>query len=304
VLVDGAVWLARSLTYQFALLEHRVGGASAGINTKPDAAPDALAAFGAELADEVAAGRLALHPGKGIPAGGLSALHDVYTGRASVIWTELPAATAHSAVTAAGVARSLDGASVAVEQLDDLGLAVARAAIAAGARVVAVSGGGGTASSADGFGLDDLAAAHAAGSVATLTAEPGQPWALFGAEAEVLFIGSKAGALDHQGAANVRASLVVPTGPVPVTAKAFAALRRNDVTVLPDFLTTAGIAFSHLAGPGQSLADVAAAVDAAVVPLTTELLAAPDGPLLGGCAQAEAFLATWVDDLPFGRPLA
>jgi hypothetical protein len=30
----------------------------------------------------------------------------------------------------------------------------------------------------------------------------------------------------------------------------------------------------------------------------------PSGPLLGACEQAEAFLATWCDELPFGRPLA
>jgi hypothetical protein len=26
--------------------------------------------------------------------------------------------------------------------------------------------------------------------------------------------------------------------------------------------------------------------------------------LLGACEQAEAFLGTWVDELPFGRPIA
>ena len=29
-----------------------------------------------------------------------------------------------------------------------------------------------------------------------------------------------------------------------------------------------------------------------------------EGPLLGACERAEAFLATWQDELPFGRPLA
>ena len=29
-----------------------------------------------------------------------------------------------------------------------------------------------------------------------------------------------------------------------------------------------------------------------------------DGPLLGACHRAEAFLRTWQDTLPFGRPLA
>ena len=33
-------------------------------------------------------------------------------------------------------------------------------------------------------------------------------------------------------------------------------------------------------------------------------LAHDDGPLLAGCYQAEAYLRTWREQLPFGRPLA
>jgi hypothetical protein len=29
-----------------------------------------------------------------------------------------------------------------------------------------------------------------------------------------------------------------------------------------------------------------------------------DGPILGACERAEAFLAGWLADLPFGRPMA
>jgi len=29
-----------------------------------------------------------------------------------------------------------------------------------------------------------------------------------------------------------------------------------------------------------------------------------NGPVLGACERAEAFLAGWLDELPFGRPMA
>ena len=35
-----------------------------------------------------------------------------------------------------------------------------------------------------------------------------------------------------------------------------------------------------------------------------EALASKHGPFLGACHTAEAFLSTWQDELPFGRPLA
>ena len=38
--------------------------------------------------------------------------------------------------------------------------------------------------------------------------------------------------------------------------------------------------------------------------LASDLVTHDDGPLLAGCYRAEAFLSTWRDELPFGRPLA
>ena len=35
-----------------------------------------------------------------------------------------------------------------------------------------------------------------------------------------------------------------------------------------------------------------------------EVMDHPDGPLLASCYRAEAFLATWCEQLPFGRPIA
>ena len=48
---------------------------------------------------------------------------------------------------------------------------------------------------------------------------------------------------------------------------------------------------------------LAAFVDEAAA-LMAGALNSDDGPFLGACYAAEAFLSTWQDELPFGRPLA
>ena len=43
---------------------------------------------------------------------------------------------------------------------------------------------------------------------------------------------------------------------------------------------------------------------AAIADSLSEVLGHADGPLLAACYRAEAFLATWRTELPFGRPIA
>jgi hypothetical protein len=100
---------------------------------------------------------------------------------------------------------------------------------------------------------------------------------------------------------------VVPSGPIPVTAKGLAVLRRQGVRVLPDFITTAG---AMLGGLGPALEGAAGTtrgadeVSAQVREALGEVLDHEQGPLLGACHRAETFLRTWREQLPFGRPLA
>ena len=56
VLRDGAELLARSTTYAAASFGLQVGGASAGINAKPEGRDEALAAFTEEVEELVASG--------------------------------------------------------------------------------------------------------------------------------------------------------------------------------------------------------------------------------------------------------
>jgi hypothetical protein len=119
----------------------------------------------------------------------------------------------------------------------------------------------------------------------------------FDAECDVLFVAGKAGVLDHPTAEGVKAAAIVPLTPVPVTARALAVLGRRERVVVPDFLSIAAplLAAHDPDGgdPMQRIRDV-----------TTELADQGTGLWLAAAMRAEAQLATWTAEKPFGRPLA
>lgn len=136
----------------------------------------------------------------------------------------------------------------------------------------------------------------AAASSAANGATP-EPQASFDAECDVLLVAGKAGVLEHDLAATVRAKVVVPLTPVPVTARALAVLSRAEVVVVPDFLSTAA---PMLAAMDPDGGDPAERVYASVAELAGE----GTNLWMAAALRAEAFLQTWQDTLPFGRPLA
>jgi glutamate dehydrogenase (NAD(P)+) len=311
ILVDGAVNLARSQTYEFASFEQAVGGASAGINAKPDGRDAAVKAFAAEVGDWVAGGSLSLDPAKGVTVVDLEPLAALDR-RAALARTAQAELTGISVAVATEAALGgVDGKTVGVEGLDVLGPAgveAIRRLAERGAKVTVVGTSAGTAAVADGVDPEVLAGAfaeHGADLVGRLVQQPGKAWDAIGAEVDVLLAGSKAGVLTHDNTAHVRAGLVVPAGRLPVTAKALAELRRRGTLVLPDFLTLAGPGLVAWAEPAPTEIEAATAIiDPAVRGALGEVLGHEDGPLLAACYRAETFLRTWRETLPFGRPLA
>ena len=305
ILVDGATALARTLTYRFATFERQVGGASAGVNAKPDDRPAAIAAFVAEALELVASGRLLVEPARGVSPEDLAELRQADP-RPDAYWDRHDELTALGvAVAAAAAAGSLDGRTVAIEGFDHVGVLVAAELARRGAQVVAIGTTEGSVRATSAFDTEDLSSAWAErgpGCVAELGAEVEPPSAVLGMPTDVLVAGSKPGVVDDAVAARVGARVVVPSGPVPVTAKALAVLRRAGTTVLPDFVTTAGALFAGW--PTDPAADPAAEATAAIAASLGEVLAHDDGPLLAACYRAESFLATWQEERPFGRPLA
>ncbi|MEM7341185.1 MAG: hypothetical protein AAF467_21195 [Actinomycetota bacterium] len=269
ILQSGAKELARSASYTFAAFEHQRSGAAAGINAEGDGVDDAIAAFVTELTPAVADGQLHLNPGKGLNGEHLAELTAASPAEAGAGSDELLAASVVAATTWA-LGGSLDGRRLAVEGAPPV--AVLDAVRSGGAEIVDVAG------AAD------------------------KPWMIWGAEVDAILAGSKAGALTHQGAAMVKAAAIVPWGAIPVTTKAFAQLHRTDTTVVPDFVSAAGPLLGGLI-PGEGDA-VASEVAGQVTDVLTQAATSDDGVLLGACYAAEAFLATWLDERLFGRPLA
>jgi len=140
----------------------------------------------------------------------------------------------------------------------------------------------------DGSAGPELTAELTARGLAVIDAE--QPLT---AEADLLFVGSKVGTIDHGVADQLQVRAVVPTGPLPLTTRAVAHCRRSGVLALPDFVTTAG----PLIGDADASRD-------AVTNLISSVVGHADGPVLAACERAEAFLAGWQTELPFGRPMA
>lgn len=121
--------------------------------------------------------------------------------------------------------------------------------------------------------------------------------AAFDVECDALLVAGKAGALEHDLAGTVRAKVIVPLTPVPVTARALAVLSRAGVVVVPDFLSTAAPLLAALDPHGG---DPVTRVHQSVEALAGE----GTGMWMAAVQKAEGHLRTWQPELPFGRPLA
>lgn len=308
VLQSSATNLARSVTYALAAFEIQGGGASAGVNVVPEDRQANVAALVAKAIELAEGGRLALDPDVGIDEADLAELRlvDPRPGWLRGESDGLPVVATLVAAGSLAAAEAVGGGGrVAIDGFGSAGLALARSVVDRGGSVVAVSSRDASAFNANGFPLSDLEAALAAADPAKALTEQTKPaWAVFGADADVLFVGSKIGALTHDGTPHVKARAVVPLGPVPLTTKALIHLQRAGVAVVPDFLAVAGPHLAGLGGAGDSASTAAKAVAEAVSEAVRHDAAHADGLYLGACQRAEAFLRSWSAERPFGRPLA
>jgi hypothetical protein len=314
VLVDGARTLARSRTYAWAILGERVSGASAGVSAPPEDRATAITRAVEELGERIAGGALSLDPGKGVSPAELAAWEAVDTrsgrlrspsglGAGSTLADDLLAAGAVAAAAAA--LGGLDGRTVALEGAGSAGPALVRAIDAAGGRLVAVATAGG-ARIADVPPAEELAALwaeHGDGLTAHLGDERPAS-APLETDADLLLCGSRSGVVDHELAGRSTHRVVVPVGPVPLTARALAVTSARGATYVPDFVSTAG---PLIGARPDGAPDPDALRDEAgrrIGELTERILAGGPSPFLAACGIAEEFLASWRDELPFGRPLA
>jgi hypothetical protein len=261
ILVDGAQLLARSTTYAFASFGLARSGAAAGINAKPEQRDEAVAAFVSEVRPLAADGRFVTDPGLGLRPEDLAPLRDHDPRPPDLVAdgriTDLVVA---GAVAAAGaVLGGLDGATARIDATGPLADTALADLVEAGADVV------------EG---DDA-----------------------GAEVDLLLAGGRPGSLDDEAAAALTVRAVVPLTPVPVTAKAFAALSRAGSVYVPDFFSLAAPLLAGFDPEGGDPVE-------RVTELTAEVAGEGTGLWMAAVTRAEDFLRTWQQTLPFGRPLA
>lgn len=138
---------------------------------------------------------------------------------------------------------------------------------------------------------------EAAAASASANGATPEPQASFDADCDALLVAGKAGVLEHDIASTVKAKVVVPLTPVPVTARALAVLGRADIVVVPDFLSAAAPLLAALDPDGG---DPMERVHGAVAELADE----GTNLWMAAALKAEEHLTTWQPELPFGRPLA
>jgi glutamate dehydrogenase/leucine dehydrogenase len=261
VLQDGAALLARSTTYACATFGLQIGGASGAINSTPDERATAVEAFVGEVAPLVTDGRWLVDPGDGITEQDLGPLR-AGDRRPSALWED--------GLGAELVGR---GAAAAAEAAVGEGGLTGRRAIVVGASPAAVA-------------AADAARIRGADVVGGQLTD----------DADVVFVGGKAGNLTHEVAAEVKAGVVVPISSVPLTSRALAWLGRAGTVVVPDFVSTAAPLLAAFSPDGDPVERVGASM--------AEIASAGTGAWLAAAERAEEFLRTWRDELPFGRPLA
>ena len=312
ILQGGAKDLARSQTYTYAALNMRCSGASAGINAEAPQRAEAVAAFVAEAAELVADGSYLPDPAKGVGEQDLAPLRDGDSRNVARLGAFAAECDALSAAAAAEAAAGLDGRTAAIEGLSASGAALVTEVVARGGRVLAVSSAEGCLAASEGLDAAALAQAwtdHGDKALSAL-ADNGndegldRPDALWGQPADIVFAGSKMGVVHHGVAEGLRCRALVPCGRLAFTSKALAVCRRGRIAAVPDFVALAGSTVAAWSSPDASDDDVRAEIAHKVTTLMTEALESDDGPFLGACYAAEAFLSSWQDELPFGRPLA
>ena len=310
ILQGGAKDLARSQTYTYAALQMRRSGASAGINAEAPARGEAVAAFVAEAADLVADGTYLPDAAKGVGDGDLATLRDADPRTVARLGAYAAACDGLSAATAADAAVSLDGRTAVIEGFSATGPALAEAVSLRGGRVVGLATAEGSLANDGGFDPAALAEAWSEHGDQALSALAGsddgldEPGALWGVGADVVFAGSRMGIVNHGVAEGLGCRALVPSGRLAYTSKALAVCRRGGVVAVPDFVALAGSTVAAWSSPETGDDEVRGEITGTVAALMTDALASDDGPFLGACYAAEAFLSTWQDELPFGRPLA
>jgi len=317
--------LARSMTYKFAALGERVGGAKAGVRGDPadrTGKAELMARFCAEVRPLTDAGRFLTGPDMGTAEEDFAPLRERRASPAAIraVVAGVPFedlltgyGVAVAAETALGRAsegsKGLDGRSVAIEGFGKVGGGVAREFSRRGGRVAAVSTVAGCVADPSGLDVDRLLALRQADGDACVLryGRPVMsPHQLFTeVNADVLVPGTRPGAIDAQVARSLPPGVrvIAPAANAPYTEAGAEVLRQRGIVALPDFVCNAGAVIGYRSPADATPDQVLAAVEARIGELIRAALGHPRGPLAGACEQAGGFLRSWWGEPP-GPPFA
>ncbi|MFD1936284.1 MULTISPECIES: Glu/Leu/Phe/Val dehydrogenase dimerization domain-containing protein [Nonomuraea] len=309
--------LARAMTYKFAVLGERIGGAKAVLRADPEHRAAAVARYCEEITPLVRSGLFFTSSDLGTRTQDFVTLPDYRTD--SVMHQDVGGELVDTIVTGLGVVAAADtaldglaGRTLAVEGFGKVGGGVVREAARREGRVTALSTAHGCV--VDEAGLDvarlfELRSLYGDACVGRLGLPVRPPAALYDVAADVLVPGARTGVLDGDRAARVRARVIAPAANVPYTRSGLRALRQRGVVPLADFVCGAGASIGYLADRAGKVGDAESAgalVNETIGRITAASLAHPDGPFAGACAMAQEFLGGWraPSELPDGPPLA
>jgi len=314
--------LARSMTYKFAALGERIGGAKAGLRGDPaDRAGKAalMARFCAEVRPLTDAGRFLTGPDMGTAEEDFAPLRERRAAPAAIraVVAGVPfedlltgfGVTVAAETALGGASKGLDGRSVAIEGFGKVGGGVAREVGRRGGRVAAVSTVAGCIADPSGLDVDRLLTlrqTHGDACVLRYGLPVMASHQLFTeVNADVLVPGTRPGAIDAQTARSLPPGVrvIAPAANAPYTRVGAEVLRQRGIAALPDFVCNAGAVIGYRSAADATPDQVLAAVEARIGELIRAALGHPGGPLAGACEQAGGFLRSWWGEPP-GPPYA
>jgi glutamate dehydrogenase (NAD(P)+) len=323
VTVAEVALLARAMTYKFAVLGDRVGGAKAGVVGDPADRRDRagrMARYCAEILPLTDAGRFLTGPDMGTSEQDFAPLRAHRAAPAAIgtvagdvpfedVLTGYGVAVAAETALRARLGGGWEGRAVAIEGFGKVGGGVAAEVTSRGGRVAAVSTLAGCIADPSGLDTERLLALrleHGDACVAHYGLPVGPPGQLFtAADADVVVPGTRPGVISQQLAEALPPAVrvVAPAANVPYTRQGAEVLHRRGILALPDFVCNAGAVIGYRSAAAATPAHVLAETGSRITELILDALGHPAGPLAGACERAARFLRSWRDNPP-GPPFA
>jgi len=306
--------LARAMTYKFAVLGRRTGGAKGAVRGSFDEKTDVMRRYCDEILPMTRSGRFLTGADLGTSYDDFAPLRNPDEPR-HVMGTSVNGTPLEDLVTGLGVIAGaeaaigpLDGLTVAVEGFGKVGGGVAREAVRRGAKVVAVSTIDGVVHDQNGLDVElmlTLRQASGDAFVRDMKSHRPEPKDLFEVPCDVVVPGARTGVITRAIAERLKARWLAPAANVPYTTDGVGVLKQRGIRYLPDFVLNAGAVVGFVCGE-TTAAGVLKEAERTVSQLISEAAVDPSGPYDGACRMAERFLATWrePDGMPDGPPLA